>query len=396
MKKTAKWLLNFIKKEAVLCAALLLGIFSMFLVPPDREYPAYINFRVLGLLFSLMVVMAGLRELGVFNKIACVMLKKADNSRKLYLVMVFLCFFSAMLITNDVALITFVPFTLLLLKMADMDSLAVPLVVFESVAANLGSALTPIGNPHNLYLYTAFEMSLPDFFRTMAPITGISAVLLLFCMLTVKKEALLTKAQEEIKQEGVKPGEIKQEEESAKALKNRKVLLSGFYGLTFLLSLLTVLRVLPFWIPFIVALSGALLLQRGVLLQVDYSLLATFVGFFIFVGNMGRIEAVSSLLAKLLDGREILVAFITSQVISNVPAAALLSGFTENAGDLLIGVNIGGLGTLIASMASLISYKYIVREMSEKKVKYFWYFTLVNILFAILLLSLVFIYKAVK
>lgn len=386
MKKAAKWLLNFIKKEAVLCAALLLGIFSMFLVPPDREYPAYINFRVLGLLFSLMVVMAGLRELGVFNKIACVMLKKADNSRKLYLVMVFLCFFSAMLITNDVALITFVPFTLLLLKMADMDSLAVPLVVFESVAANLGSALTPIGNPHNLYLYTAFEMSLPDFFRTMAPITGISAVLLLFCMLTVKKEALLTKAQEE----------IKQEEESAKALKNRKVLLSGFYGLTFLLSLLTVLRVLPFWIPFIVALSGALLLQRGVLLQVDYSLLATFVGFFIFVGNMGRIEAVSSLLAKLLDGREILVAFITSQVISNVPAAALLSGFTENAGDLLIGVNIGGLGTLIASMASLISYKYIVREMSEKKVKYFWYFTLVNILFAILLLSLVFIYKAVK
>lgn len=386
MKKAAKWLLNFIKKEAVLCAALLLGIFSMFLVPPDREYPAYINFRVLGLLFSLMVVMAGLRELGVFNKIACVMLKKADNSRKLYLVMVFLCFFSAMLITNDVALITFVPFTLLLLKMADMDSLAVPLVVFESVAANLGSALTPIGNPHNLYLYTAFEMSLPDFFRTMAPITGISAVLLLFCMLTVKKEALLTKAQEE----------IKQEEESAKALKNRKVLLSGFYGLTFLLSLLTVLRVLPFWIPFIVALSGALLLQRGVLLQVDYSLLATFVGFFIFVGNMGRIEAVSSLLAKLLDGREILVAFITSQVISNVPAAALLSGFTENAGDLLIGVNIGGLGTLIASMASLISYKYIVREMSEKKGKYFWYFTLVNILFAILLLSLVFIYKAVK
>lgn len=386
MKKAAKWLFNFIKKEAVLCAALLLGIFSMFLVPPDREYPAYINFRVLGLLFSLMVVMAGLRELGVFNKIACVMLKKADNSRKLYLVMVFLCFFSAMLITNDVALITFVPFTLLLLKMADMDSLAVPLVVFESVAANLGSALTPIGNPHNLYLYTAFEMSLPDFFRTMAPITGISAVLLLFCMLTVKKEALLTKAQEE----------IKQEEESAKALKNRKVLLSGFYGLTFLLSLLTVLRVLPFWIPFIVALSGALLLQRGVLLQVDYSLLATFVGFFIFVGNMGRIEAVSSLLAKLLDGREILVAFITSQVISNVPAAALLSGFTENAGDLLIGVNIGGLGTLIASMASLISYKYIVREMSEKKGKYFWYFTLVNILFAILLLSLVFIYKAVK
>ena len=386
MNKTGNPVLNFIKKEAVLCAALLLGGASMFLVPPDGEYPSYINFRVLGLLFSLMVVMAGLREMGVFDKIAYVMLKKADNSRKLYLVMVFLCFFSAMLITNDVALITFVPFTLLLLKMADMESLAVPLVVFESVAANLGSALTPIGNPHNLYLYTAYEMSLPDFLRTMAPITGIAAVLLLFCMLTVKKEALVTKM----------PEEIKQEEENTKAFKERKTLLSAFYGLTFFLSLLTVLRILPFWIPFIVALFGALLLQRRVLLQVDYSLLATFVGFFIFVGNMGRIEAVSSLLAGLLDGREIPVAFITSQVISNVPASALLSGFTENAGDLLIGVNIGGLGTLIASMASLISYKYIVREIPEKKGKYFWYFTLVNVLFAILLLSLVFIYRAVK
>lgn len=376
MNSPGKLILNFIKKEAVLCAALLLGAVSMFLVPPDKEYPGYIDFRVLGLLFALMVVMAGLRELGVFDKIAHVMLKRADNSRKLCLVMVFLCFFSAMLITNDVALITFVPFTILLLKMAEMESLAVPLVVYETVAANLGSALTPIGNPHNLYLYTAFEMALPDFLRTMAPITGISAILLLFCVFTIKKEALLTE----------KPESMNQEEGSAEKRKGSKGLLSAFYGLTFLLSLLTVLRVLPFWIPFGIALFGAMLLRRRVLLQVDYSLLATFVGFFIFVGNMGRIDAVSSLLARLLDGREVLVAFLTSQVISNVPAAALLSGFTENAKALLVGVNIGGLGTLIASMASLISYKYIVKEMPEKKGKYFWYFTLVNLVFAALLL----------
>lgn len=376
MTTTGKLVLNFVKKEAVLCVALLLGVVSMFLVPPDKEYPGYINFRVLGLLFSLMVVMAGLRELGIFDKIAYVMLKKADDSRKLYLIMVFLCFFSAMLITNDVALITFVPFTLLLLRMAGMENLAVPLVVYETVAANLGSALTPIGNPHNLYLYTAFEMALPDFFKTMAPITGISAVLLFFCMLTVKKEALLS---------GASKG-MEQEEDPSEEIIERKGLLSAFYGLTFLLSLLTVLRVLPFWIPFGIAFLGTLLLRRRVLLQVDYSLLLTFVGFFIFVGNMGRIDAVSSLLARLLDGREILVAFLASQIISNVPAAALLSGFTENAGPLLVGVNIGGLGTLIASMASLISYKYIVREMPEKKGKYFRYFTLVNLLFAALLL----------
>lgn len=390
MKKTGKLVLNFIKKEAVLCVALLLGIISMFPVPPDREYPGYINFRVLGLLFSLMVVMAGLRELGVFDKIASVMLRKADNSRKLYLIMVFLCFFSAMLITNDVALITFVPFTLLLLKMAKMESLAVPLVVYETVAANLGSALTPIGNPHNLYLYTAFEMSLGDFLRTMAPITGISAVLLLFCMFTVKKEVLLTETAEDSNES------VNEEKDKVAVSKKKRYLLLAFYGMTFLLSLLTVLRVLPAWIPFGVALLGTLLIRYHVLLQVDYSLLLTFVGFFVFVGNMGRIDAVSSLLARLLDGREILVAFLTSQVISNVPAAALLSGFTENAEALLMGVNIGGMGTLIASMASLISYKYVAREIPEKKGKYFWYFTLVNVLFAILLLSLVFIYYPIS
>ncbi|MCH5275347.1 MAG: citrate transporter [Lachnospiraceae bacterium] len=380
MKKTGKLVLNFIKKEAVLCAALLLGIISMFLVHPDREYPGYINFRVLGLLFSLMVVMAGLSELGIFDKIASVMLRKADNSRKLYLILVFLCFFSAMLITNDVALITFVPFTLLLLKMAKMESLAVPLVVYETVAANLGSALTPIGNPHNLYLYTAFEMSLWDFLRTMAPITGISAVLLLFCMFTVKKEALLTAAAEDGNES------VNKEKDKLAVSKKKRRLLLAFYGVTFLLSLLTVLRVLPAWIPFGVALLGTMLIRYHVLLRVDYSLLLTFVGFFVFVGNMGRIDAVSSTLARLLGGREILVAFLTSQVISNVPASALLSGFTENAEALLVGVNIGGMGTLIASMASLISYKYVAKEIPEKKGRYFGYFTLVNLLFATLLL----------
>lgn len=379
MKEAGKTFLGFIKKEIVLCAALFLGAVSMFWVPPDKAYAGYIDFRVLGILFALMVVMAGLQELGVFDRIARMMLKKADTTARLCFVMVFLCFFSAMFITNDVALITFVPFTLLLLKMAGKEELGVPLVVYETVAANMGSALTPIGNPQNLYLYTAFGMSLPEFMKVTLPIAGVSALLLLLCVWRIKKEplekaALLTGRKEEDQD------------------RRKQAVLAGFYGLTFLLSLLTVLRLLPVWIPFTAALLGALLLRPKVLLRVDYSLLLTFVGFFVFVGNMGRIEAVSGFLAGLLAGRELLVAFFTSQIISNVPAAALLSGFTHNGAALLAGVNIGGLGTLIASMASLISYKFIVREMPEKRGKYFRYFTFANLFFAILLLPAMLLY----
>lgn len=378
MKKAGKKCAEFIKREAVLCAALFLGAASSFFVPPDEAYAGYIDFRVLGLLFALMVVTAGLKELGVFDRAARVLLKKADTTGKLCLSMVFLCFFSAMFITNDVALITFVPFTLLLLKMAGKEELAVPLTVYETVAANMGSSLTPIGNPQNLYLYTAFGMSLPEFMKVTAPITGISALLLLCCVLRVKKEPLET---------AVPAAGTGAREAGGKAAA-RLI----FYGVTFCLCLLTVLRLLPAAVPFAAALLGVLLLRPGVLLQVDYSLLLTFVGFFVFVGNMGRIHVVSSLLERLLEGRELAVAFGASQIISNVPAAALLAGFTHNGAALLAGVDIGGLGTLIASMASLISYKFIAREMPEKKGKYFRYFTLVNLLFAAILLPAVFLY----
>lgn len=369
-KELGKKITGFLKKEVVLCIAALLAILSMFLVPPDSGYKNYIDYRVLAVLFSLMTVMAGLRQIGVFDKIAHVMLKKADDFRKLSFIMVFLCFFSAMFITNDVALLTFVPFTLLLLSMAGLKEQAIPLVVYETVAANLGSMLTPVGNPQNLYLYTASGMEILDFLKITAPIVGISALLLVICCMGSKRL----------------PVSISTNDVSAERLNGRNKAELTFFCIVFGLSLLTVLKVIPVQIPFLAALLGTLIVHRKVLLKVDYCLLLTFVCFFIFTGNMGRIEALSAWLRQIMAGRELLISFFASQIISNVPAAALLSGFTGNYPALIEGTNIGGLGTLIASLASLISYKAFVQEYPEKKGKYFWYFTLVNVIFALILL----------
>ncbi|MGN1148636.1 MAG: SLC13 family permease [Lachnospiraceae bacterium] len=369
-KEFGKKIAGFLKKEVVLCIAALLAILSMFLIPPDAGYKTYIDYRVLAILFSLMTVMAGLRQIGVFDKIAHVMLKKADDFRKLSFIMVFLCFFSAMFITNDVALLTFVPFTLLLLSMAGLKEQAIPLVVYETVAANLGSMLTPVGNPQNLYLYTASGMEILDFLKITAPIVGISALLLAVCCMGSRRL----------------PVSIHTDCASTDEWNGRNKAELAFFCIVFGLSLLTVLKVIPVQIPFLAALLGTLIVHRKVLLKVDYCLLLTFVSFFVFTGNMGRIEAFSTWLRQIMAGRELLISFFTSQIISNVPAAALLSGFTGNYPALIEGTNIGGLGTLIASLASLISYKAFVQEYPEKKGKYFWYFTLVNVIFAVILL----------
>lgn len=362
---------EFVKRETVLFVAALLAVLSMFIVPPDAGYTDYIDMRTLAILFSLMTVMEGLKQLGIFDKIARVILKSADGLKKLAFIMVFLCFFSSMLITNDVALITFVPLTLLLLSLAGLTDRAVPVVVLETVAANLGSMLTPVGNPQNLYLYTASGMALPDFLRITAPITALSAVLLGVGCLTIP--AIPVRFSEGLQGERKSIG--------------RKQLV--FFGVLFLLSLLAVQRLLPVWIPCLIAVAGTFLVQRDVLKRVDYGLLLTFVCFFVFIGNMGRVESVSGWLCRMMVGREMFLSFLTSQVISNVPAALLLSGFTENYAALIRGTNIGGLGTLIASLASLISYKAFVKENPQKKGKYILYFTLVNLLFALILLGFV-------
>lgn len=375
-----KKLVEFIKKETVLSIAFLLALISAFLVPIDSQYISYMDFRVLVLLFALMAVMGGLQSLGIFEKLSYSLLKYVKNTRSLTLLLVSLCFFLAMLITNDVALITFVPFTILILEKVDKPNLLIPVIVLETIAANLGSMLTPVGNPQNLYLYGLSGLSITEFLVHMAPATILSYVLLLICIFLQKKE------------------NIRLAHENETTIPKNPAL-TAYYFVLFALCLLTVAYIIPYPLLLIVSIPVLLIWDRTTLKNVDYSLLLTFISFFVFIGNMQRIPSVANMISSLVEGRELIVAFLASQIISNVPAAMLLSGFTDNYKDLLLGVNIGGLGTLIASLASLISYKYFVvhartlpKESGITKGKYMIHFTIMNLLFALILLVFVFIF----
>lgn len=359
-------MIEFCKKETVFVVAVLLAVFSAFLVPPSGEYLDYIDFRVLALLFCLMLLVAGIKEQGVFQRMGEGLITGVKDVRQLELVLMGLCFFSGMFITNDVALITFVPFTLEILSAAGLEKRIMKVVVLQTIAANLGSMLTPIGNPQNLYLYSLTGMGLMEFILFMLPLTLLSMVILLLVILAGKREAIKADMQRS----------------KEKADKKKLILYLGL----FVLCMGTVIRILPWQISLLAVCVTGVFAFRNLFAQADYCLLGTFLGFFIFVGNMQRLPAVSELLEKLLAGRELFLGVIASQIISNVPAAMLLSGFTKDYKALLYGVDIGGLGTLIASLASLISYKYVCRIPGIRKGRYLGVFTFWNLLFLAILL----------
>ncbi len=351
---------NFLKNEAVLIISFILAVISAFIVHPNSRYIDYIDFRTIALLFCLMAVMAGFNKLGIFRMLASKLLSFAKDSRSLCLILSLLCFFSSMVITNDVALITFVPFSIIILTLSNKHHLLIPLVTLETVAANLGSMLTPIGNPQNLFLFSSFEMRTADFFRVLLPYALLSLILTVISAFFIKKEKL----------------EFAPEADTGKT----DIKLCIVYSVLFVAALLTVFRVIPYIITFAVSVIAILISDRKTLAKVDYSLLLTFTFLFIFIGNLKNIASVSDFLRSIVNGNEVLVGVASSQIFSNVPAAILLSGFTENAADLLIGVNLGGLGTLIASMASLISFKYVIKEKVSTG-KYMLVFSAVNLIY---------------
>lgn len=367
-----KQILRFIKKETVLTIAWAAAIISAFFVPPDPGYLDYIDLRSLGILWSLMVIMEGLKENGFFSRIGSAVLKKTHRAGQLAAVLIFLCFFLSMLITNDVALITFVPFALYMLKQTDREDLLIPVVVLQTIAANLGSMLTPVGNPQNLYLYGLSGMSIGAFLRLMLPYSALTLGILIISICFLKR-----------KNEPIR--EVPAEKTTAAKAAGRNRIL---YGCLFVLALLVVMRWIPYWILAGAVLVVALWIGRRALISVDYALLLTFVGFFIFTGNLGNIPAVRQFLTTMIGGREVITGVISSQAISNVPAALLLSRFTQEYSGLIIGVNLGGLGTLIASMASLISFKVLAHNYNEKKGRYLGWFTLMNLICLGLLLAL--------
>lgn len=358
----------FLRSETVLIAAAAAAGITMIFVPPSRDYLGYINYRVLTLLFCLMAVVGGFQKIGMFAALGQKMVAGAHNTRLLCMALILLCFFSSMVITNDVALLTFVPFAILILTLTGQTKNMIYVIVLQTAAANLGSMLTPVGNPQNLYLYTAYHFTPLSFFRLTLPVTGASLLLLLILCFGVRAEHIHVRFTQDVK------------------ITNRRQLV--IYIALFALCLLCVFQVLPYPILLILFIAALFFTDKSLFCRVDYGLLMTFVCFFIFVGNIERMEAVRKLIAGLIEGREKIAAVLLSQAISNVPAAVLLSGFTDKAGALLLGVNIGGLGTLVASLASLISYKLYLRSDGARMGRYLAVFSAVNLGILLILLLL--------
>ncbi len=355
---------TFVKREPVLLIAALAALVSCFFVPPDRAYIAYMDFRTLALLYCLMTVVAGLRQAGLFARLAHVLCRRAGSARTMGILLVLLCFFSAMVITNDVALLTFVPFAVVVLGMADRKRDLIHVVVLQTAAANLGSMLTPVGNPQNLFLYSRYDLSLGAFLKITFPVWALSLALILAGCLLLSGERIHVFLGEEPE------------------LHRRELWL---HLALFAVCLLVVLRLIAWPVMLAVVAAALLLFDRKLLARADFMLLLTFVAFFIFAGNLARIGAVATLLRRLLDGREYLTALLASQVVSNVPAAVLLAGFTDKARALLLGVNVGGLGTPIASLASLISMKLYAHSDHARTGRYLLEFTAVNVILLLIL-----------
>lgn len=378
MKQRIKKIGEFFKKDAVLSIALLLAAVSAFFVKPGVEYFSYIDYRVLVLLFSLMLVVGGFKSLGVFRILGEKLCQNVNSFRGLILVLTCLCFFSSMLITNDVALITFVPFTISVFVMISCEDELIPVIVIETIAANLGSMLTPIGNPQNLLLFSAGNMTVDAFVLHMLPITIMSFIVILVCIMLLKNRSISIEMKVEQTQELV----TKQKE-------------FWIYVFLFLVCMGNVFHLYSYWVVGIIVIVVVLILNKKLFAEADYSLLLTFTGFFIFIGNMKQLDAINQWILDIITGNELIIGILASQVISNVPAAMLLSGFTNDFKELLYGVNIGGLGTLIASMASLISYRFYGKAYPERRQEYFIKFTIYNIILLVVLLVFAMILKMI-
>ncbi|GAA0100452.1 anion transporter [Paraclostridium bifermentans] len=358
---------KFIKKEIVLILSVSLAIITSFISSPKL---LYIDFKVLILLFNLMVVVAAFKELKVLDSIAISLLRKCSTYTSISFALVFITFLASMIVTNDVALITFVPLSIVVAKKSDINVLKI--VILQTLAANLGSSFTPMGNPQNLFIYSFYNLDPSDFFKITAPLVILSVLFLSVIILKSKKIKL------DLHLEDVE-------------IKNKKDVI--FFSILFAIILLSVFHIVDYRLAFIITLLTVLILNKKLLIQIDYSLLITFIGFFIFIGNISTMDSIRSFMMGILNSPQstFITSILSSQVISNVPATMLLSGFTNNFKELLLGVNIGGMGTLIASLASIISYKIYTNEFKDDSSTYLKYFTFYNVLGLIITIPIVYL-----
>ena len=359
-----KAILKWIKSNVVLFIAIVAAIITSFIVKPDERYLEYFDFKTLSCLFCVLAVVCALRNIGFFYTMAREIVRRFKNAKVAVLALVYITFIGSMLIANDMALLTFLPLGYFILHTTKKEKYLAFTFIMQNIAANLGGMLTPFGNPQNLYLYSKFNSPDGEFVSIMLPPFLVSILLITVCCLVF-----------------VKSEKLEIEEEPLNIPMGRVVI----YLILFALSIMIVFRFMHFLVGLIIIPIALLFLDRKALLQVDYSLLFTFVFFFIFAGNMGRIDAVRDFFSYLLNINTLVFSALSCQVISNVPSAILLSQFTDNYRELLLGVNIGGAGTLIASLASLITFKNYMKRDPDNIGSYMLKFSIFNFGFLIIL-----------
>ncbi len=365
---------SFVKKNAVMCIAFLAAVVTTCIVPVDSAYIDYFDFKTLTCLFCVLAVVCALRNIRFFYMLARKVVQLFKTARISVLALVYITFIGSMLIANDMALLTFLPLGYFVLTTTGKEKYMAFTFIMQNIAANLGGMLTPFGNPQNLYLYSKFEIPDLEFMAIMAPPFLLSVVLITVCCLVFVKSEPLSLPDEKI------------------SLDPKRIVL---YLALFLLSIVIVFRGIPYWIGLIIIPTVLLFVDRKALKAVDYGLLFTFVFFFIFAGNMARIDVVRELFSSLMEQSTLLFSILSCQFISNVPSAILLSQFTTNYRDLLVGVNIGGVGTLISSLASLITFREYVKNNPGKTGKYMLQFSLFNFSFLIILAGFMMVFHAI-
>ena len=366
--------IGFVKKNAVMCIAFVAAVITSLIVPVDSAYIGYFDFKTLTCLFCVLAVVCALKNINFFYMLARKVVQLFKNARMSILALVYITFIGSMLIANDMALLTFLPLGYFVLTSTGKEKYMAFTFIMQNIAANLGGMLTPFGNPQNLYLYTKFEIPNLRFMAIMAPEFALSVFIITLCCIVFVKPEPLSLSDEKI------------------VLDPKRTIL---YLVLFALAIVIVFRGIPYWIGLIVIPAVLLFADRKALKMVDYGLLFTFVFFFVFAGNMARIEAVRNLFSMLLEKSTLLFSVVSCQFISNVPSAILLSQFTSNYADLLVGVNIGGVGTLIASLASLITFREYLKHNPDTTGYYVGLFSAFNFGFLIILTAFMLLTKSI-
>lgn len=391
-------LLTILRGETILVVATILALISCFIVHPDNDYWGYVHVSTIAQLICLMLVVCGLQRLGVFRVIGSALLRHVNTARGLAITLVMLPYVSAMFITNDVALVTFIPFGLAVLKMAKLEDKAIMMCVLMTVAANTGSMLTPIGNAHNLYLKALTGFSTGKFIGIMAPYSAL-ALFMLIAICVLYFGTIPVKEFQGQDSSGIERGLLAPNPEGAQP---DEIIIDGYgshrrtwrviaYAVLFIVCILAVSDVLPLWAMCVVVVAGVIVIDPRVFRHTDWALPLTFIMFFIFIGNMRRVPQFDAFAQELVGDHPLEIAVLFSQFMSNVPTTLLLSGFCDKWVPLIIGTNLGGMGTIIASMASLITYKAITKEYPTHKGRYLGVYSAVNFSFVIVLVGLSYI-----